>query len=100
MPTLEEIFDVVGHVRVFSTFDLRAGYHQLSIQVENKAKTAFWGINSHGKDCLYQWKFLPFRWKNAFTAFQCVMNRILPGLDFVWCYVNDIVVYSDTMEEH
>ncbi len=31
MPTLEEIFDVVGHARVFSALDLRAGYHQLSI---------------------------------------------------------------------
>ncbi len=31
MPTLEEIFDVVGHARVFSTLDLRAGYHQLLI---------------------------------------------------------------------
>jgi hypothetical protein len=31
MPTLEEIFDVVGHARVFSTLDIRAGYHQLSI---------------------------------------------------------------------
>ncbi len=31
MPTLEEIFDVVGHARVFKTFDLRAGYHQLPI---------------------------------------------------------------------
>ncbi len=53
MPTPEEIFDVVGHVRVFSTFDLRARYHQLPIQEEDKAKTTFWDINSHDKDCLY-----------------------------------------------
>jgi putative transposase len=60
MPTPEEIFDVVGHARVFSTLDLRVGYHQLSIREEDKAKIAFWGVNSHNKDCLYQWKFLPF----------------------------------------
>jgi len=53
MPTPEEIFDVVGHARVFSTLDLRAGYHQLSIRKEDKAKTTFWGVNSHGKDYLY-----------------------------------------------
>jgi hypothetical protein len=28
------------------------------------------------------------------------MDRILAGLDFVQCYINDIVVYNDTMEEH
>jgi hypothetical protein len=53
MLTPEEIFDVVGHAKVFSTLDFWAGYHQLSIQKEDKAKTAFWNVNSHGKDCLY-----------------------------------------------
>ncbi len=37
MLTLKEIFDVVGHVRVFSTLDLQARYHQLLIQKEDKA---------------------------------------------------------------
>jgi putative transposase len=53
MPTPEEIFDVVGHARVFNTLDFRAGYHQLLIRKEDKGKTAFWGVNSHDKDCLY-----------------------------------------------
>jgi hypothetical protein len=96
----KEIFDVVGHARVFSTLDLRAWYHQLLIREEDKAKTAFWGVNSHSTDCLYQWKFLPFGLKNTPIEFQCVMDRILAGLDFVQCYINDIVVYNDTMEEH
>jgi hypothetical protein len=100
MPTLEEIFDVVGHARVFSTLDLRAWYHQLLIREEDKAKTAFWGINSHDKDCLYQWKFLPFGLKNMHVEFQRVMDRILARLDFVRCYIDDIVVYNDTVEEH
>jgi len=69
MPILKEIFDVVGHARVFSTLDLRAGYHQLPIREEDKAKIAFWGVNSHGKDCLYQWKFLPFGLKNTPVEF-------------------------------
>jgi hypothetical protein len=53
MPTPEEIFDVVGHVKVFRTLDLQARYYQLLIREEDKAKISFWGINSHGKDCLY-----------------------------------------------
>ncbi len=70
------------------------------IREEDKAKTTFWDVNSHGKDCLYQWKFLPFGLKNAPTEFQSVMDKILAGLDFVRCYIDDIVVYSDTVEEH
>jgi len=100
MPTLEEIFDVVGHTRVFNTLDLRARYHQLLIREEDKAKTAFWGVNSHGKDCLYQWKFLPYGLKNVPAKFQPVMDKILARLDFVRCYIDDIVVYNDTVEEH
>lgn len=53
MPTPEEIFDAIGHARVFSTLDLRAGYHQLPIRVGDRQKTTFWGIDSHGKDVLY-----------------------------------------------
>ncbi len=34
------------------------------------------------------------------AKFQRVMDRILAGLDFVRCYIDDIVVYSDTVEEH
>jgi hypothetical protein len=73
MPTPKEIFDVMGHVKVLSTLDLRAGYHRLLIREEDKAKTAFWGVNSHGKDCLYQWKFLPFGLKNVLVEFERVM---------------------------
>jgi hypothetical protein len=69
MPTPKEIFDVVGHAKVFSTFDLWARYHQLPIREEDKAKTAFWDVNSHGKDYLYQWKFLPFGLKNVHAKF-------------------------------
>jgi hypothetical protein len=34
------------------------------------------------------------------VEFQHVMDRILVGLDFVWCYIDDIVLYNDTVEEH
>jgi hypothetical protein len=55
----------------------------LLIQEENKAKIAFWGVNSHGKDYLYQWKFLPFGLKKVHVEFEHVMDRILARLDFV-----------------
>lgn len=54
MPILEKIFDVIEYARIFSTFNLWAGYHQLPIREKDKAKTTFWSVNSHGKDYLYQ----------------------------------------------
>jgi len=69
MPLLEEIFDGLSHVKVFSTLDLRFGYHQLPLKECDKVKMKFWGINPRGKDCLYQWRFLPFGLRNAFAKF-------------------------------
>ena len=69
MPIPEEFFDVIGFSRVFSTLDLRSGYHQLPLLAEDRMKIAFWGVDHDGKDQLYHWKFLPFGLKNASAEF-------------------------------
>jgi hypothetical protein len=94
MPTLEENFEAIGHVKVFSTLDLRSGYHQIGLREEDKEKTAFWGIDIDGKDRLYQWRFLPFGLKNAPAEFQRVIYRIFSSVEFVKCYIDDIMVFS------
>jgi hypothetical protein len=53
MPIPEENFEAIGHAKVFSTLDLRSGYHQIGLREEDKEKTAFWGIDKDGKDRLY-----------------------------------------------
>ena len=49
MPTPEELFDAVGYARVFSTLDLRSGYHQLPLMVDDRVKIAFWGLMQMGE---------------------------------------------------
>jgi len=61
---------------------------------------AFWGIDKNENVCFYQWKFIPFELKNAHVEFQKVMDQALIGLDFAKCYIDDIIVFSATMEEH
>ncbi len=70
----EEIFDALVQAKVFSTLDLRSNYHELPLREGDKVKTTFWGIDPHGQDCLYQWKFLPFGLKNAPEELQRVMD--------------------------
>jgi hypothetical protein len=65
MPLPKEIFNAFGHAKVFSTLDLKSSYHQLPLGEGDKVKTTFWGINPHGKDYLYKWRFLPFGLKNV-----------------------------------
>jgi hypothetical protein len=53
MPLPEEIFDTLKQAKVFSILDLRYGYYQLPLKEGDKINITFWGINPHGKDCLY-----------------------------------------------
>jgi hypothetical protein len=50
MPMPEELFDVLRFARIFNTLDLRSGYHQLSLLLGDRMKTAFWEIDKDGKD--------------------------------------------------
>ncbi len=100
MPLLEEIFDALNQTKVFNTLDLKSSYHQLPLKEGHKVKATFWGINPCGKNCLYQQQFLPFGFKNALANFQKVMDRVLVGLGFAKCYIDDIIVLSSTSKDH
>ena len=96
MPTLEELFDAVGHASLSSTLDLRSGYHQLPLMADDWVKTEIWGVDHDGRDQLYHWKFLPFGLKNAPAEFQRVIDQVLAGLTFARCYIDDVIIYSST----
>jgi hypothetical protein len=100
MPTLEENFEAIRHAKVFSTLDLHLEYHQIGLREEDKEKTAFWSIDEDGKDQFFQWKFLPFGLKNALAEFQRVMDQVFSGLEFVRCYIDDIIVFSTSKKKH
>jgi hypothetical protein len=95
----EELFDVIGFSRVFSTLDLRSGYHQFPLLAGDRVKTAFWGVDHDGKDQLYHWKFLPFGLKNAPVKFQREMDQVLFGLPFARYSIDDVIIFSKTSQE-
>jgi hypothetical protein len=96
LPTPKEIFDALSGSTWFTTLDLRWGYHQVKVAEEDCCKTAFWG-----PDGLYEWVVMPFGLKNAPAFFQRIIDSTLRTCrDFARCYIDDVIVYSKSFEEH
>ena len=83
--------------RVFSKIDLRTGYHQLKIRDSDIPKIAF--TNRYG---FFEYTVMSFVLTNAPAYFMNLMNKILMNyLDkFVVVFIDDILIYSKTEEEH
>ena len=87
---IEDILNQMGWGTIFSKVDLRRGYHQMLLRVEDRVKMTFWGANR----ILWEWLVLPFGLKNAPPYFQRRMDHILRDLRFCRCYIDDIIIWS------
>jgi len=97
MPRIDDLFDQLAGAAVFSKINLRSDYHQLKIKKEDVPQTAFRTRYRH-----YEFLVLPFGLTNAPAYFMDLMNRVFhPLLDkFVVVFIDDILVYSKSKEEH
>jgi hypothetical protein len=94
---IDDLFNQLKGAHVFSKIDLRSGYYQMRIKGQDVPKTTFKTRYGH-----FEFLVLPFGLTNAPALFMDLMNRVFqPYLDkFVVVFIDDILVYSKSYEEH
>jgi hypothetical protein len=97
LPRINDLFDQLEGASVFFKIDLRSGYFQLKIREHDIPKTAF--VTRYGP---YEYTVMPFGLTNAPSYFMSMMNKVfMEFLDkFVIVFIDDILVYSKSKEEH
>jgi hypothetical protein len=97
LPRIEDLLYRLKKAKFFSKIDLRSGYHQLKIREQDIPKMAF--TTRYG---LYEFVVVSFRLTNAPAYFMNLMNKVfMEELDtFVMVFIDDILIYSETAEEH
>ncbi|GJZ68699.1 putative reverse transcriptase domain-containing protein [Tanacetum coccineum] len=97
LPRIDDLFDQLQGSSVYSKIDLRSSYHQLRIREEDIPITAF--RTRYGP---FEFQVMPFGLTNTPGVFIDLMNRVCkPYLDkFVIVFIDDILIYSKSKEEH
>ena len=97
VPLIQDVFDQLHGSTIYSTLDLKSGFHQLPLDNESMEKTAFTCFRGQ-----FQFRTLPMGLSLATSVFQRAMDEVLKGLIGKTCmiYVDDIVIYSKDIESH
>lgn len=98
LPPIRETLHELGPATVFTSLDLRSGYWQVPVDEASVPYTAF----SAPDGATYEFLVMPFGLKCAPSTFQKLMTEVLAGYidNFVKVYLDDIIIYSTSHEEH
>ena len=95
LPKIDEMHTKLKGAKFFLTIDLRSGYYHIALGKDLRAKTAF--VMPFGK---YEFLQVPFGLAQAPAFFQHLMNKVLDNCPFAMMYLDDIIIFSDSEEEH
>ena len=96
LPKIIKMYAVLCGAKIFTTLDLRSGYYHIYLDEESKGKTAF--LTPFGK---YEFNSIIFGLAQAPAYFQQLISMVLQDCrDFAMAYLDDIIIFSKTPEEH
>jgi hypothetical protein len=97
LPIIDDLFDQLRGEKISSNIDLRSGYHQVRIKIEDIHKIPFRTRYGH-----YEFVVVPFGLSNAPVVFMCLMNGIFRKYldNFVLVFMDDILIYYKSEEEN
>ena len=96
LPLLRSFQNKIKGSKVFSVIDLKSAFHHLPIHPDDVDKTCVvspWGG-------AYVYRRLAFGLSNGPASWQKYVAGILSGIDNTFCYLDDILVCTETLEEH
>ena len=95
IPQIDDCIDRIGHAKYVSKFDLLKVYWQVPLTKRTQELSAF--VTPDG---LFQYRVMPFGLKNAPATFQRMMNNVIHGLEGCDACIDDLVLYSESWEDH
>ena len=97
LPRIDDIFATLGKTKFFTSIDLKSGYHNIAVAPQDREKTAFCT-----RTALYHFNVLPFGLCNSPAIFSRMISKVLHGIEgkFAMAYLDDILVFSRTFDEH
>ena len=94
IPHIQDFPSSLHDCKIFSKLDLVKAYHQIPVNSADIPKTAV--TNPFGR---FEFLTMPFGLRNAASTFQRFIDEVVQDLDFVYNYIDDILVASASLEE-